>query len=251
VAHQLSGERRRARVWLEEGARRGAAGAPIIQALCLAQLAFLGIEEGDWVDAGARATRARAQVERFGLSSYPTSALVYAVSAAIHAHQARIDEAKIDLRRAAKLTANLTDFAPWYEVEIHIALARASFPLSDAAGARAYLGNAARLLRRSHDALVLTAWLEDSWLQADLALGGSTEVECSLTTAELRILQFLPTHLSLPEIARKLNVSANTVKTHTRAVYRKLDANSRTEAVSRARETGLISAGRLTLAEAA
>ena len=46
-----------------------------------------------------------------------------------------------------------------------------------------------------------------------------------LTTAELRVLQFLPTHLSFPEIAEQLNVSANTVKTHSRAVYRKLDAS--------------------------
>lgn len=251
AAHHLSGERARARVWLEEGARRGAVGAPIIQALCLAQLALLAIEEGSWADASAHVIRARAQVERFGLSGYPASALVYAVSAATYAHNARIDEAKVDLRRALKLTSNLTDFAPWYEVEVRIALARAALPLSDAAGARTHLADASRLLRRVPDAIVLTEWLEDSWVQADSALCSPVAGEWSLTTAELRVLQFLPTHLSLPEIAKQLNVSANTVKTHTRAVYRKLDASSRTEAVARARGGGLIGASRLTLAEAA
>jgi LuxR family transcriptional regulator, maltose regulon positive regulatory protein len=65
------------------------------------------------------------------------------------------------------------------------------------------------------------------------------------------VLQFLPTHHSFPEIAARLNVSANTVKTHTRAVYRKLDAASRGQAVEHARVAGLIDPAALTLAEAA
>ena len=61
-----------------------------------------------------------------------------------------------------------------------------------------------------------------------------------LTTAELRVLQFLPSHLSFPEVAEQLCVSPNTVKSHARAVYRKLNATSRAEAVDRARECGLL-----------
>jgi LuxR family maltose regulon positive regulatory protein len=61
-----------------------------------------------------------------------------------------------------------------------------------------------------------------------------------LTTAELRILGFLPTHLSFREIAGRLFVSANTVKTQAHAVYRKLDAASRSEAVTRATQLGLL-----------
>ena len=53
----------------------------------------------------------------------------------------------------------------------------------------------------------------------------------SLTTAELRVLRFLPSHLSFREIAARLHVSANTVKTQAHAVYRKLDASSRSGAV--------------------
>ena len=64
----------------------------------------------------------------------------------------------------------------------------------------------------------------------------------SLTTAELRILQFLPTHLSFREIAERTFVSANTVKTQANAVYRKLDVRSRSEAVACARELGLLDA---------
>jgi LuxR family maltose regulon positive regulatory protein len=54
------------------------------------------------------------------------------------------------------------------------------------------------------------------------------------------VLQFLPSHLSIREIAERLYVSPNTVKTHARALYRKLDASSRAEAVVRADETGLL-----------
>ena len=56
------------------------------------------------------------------------------------------------------------------------------------------------------------------------------------------MLQFLPTHLSFPEIADELFVSRNTVKTHVRAVYRKLMVSSRNDAVSRARDAGLLEA---------
>ena len=61
-----------------------------------------------------------------------------------------------------------------------------------------------------------------------------------MTAAELRILRFLPTHLSFREIAGDLFVSANTVKTQAHAVYRKLDASSRSQAVARASELGLL-----------
>jgi len=56
----------------------------------------------------------------------------------------------------------------------------------------------------------------------------------------VRILPLLPTHLSLGEIAHQLVLSRNTVKTQVAAIYRKLDATSRTEAVQRASDLGLL-----------
>jgi LuxR family maltose regulon positive regulatory protein len=61
-----------------------------------------------------------------------------------------------------------------------------------------------------------------------------------LSQAELRIVRFLPSNLKAPEIASELFVSANTVRTHLRHIYAKLDAHSRGEAVARARELGLL-----------
>jgi LuxR family maltose regulon positive regulatory protein len=64
-----------------------------------------------------------------------------------------------------------------------------------------------------------------------------------LSEAELRVLRFLPSSLKAPEIAAELFVSPNTVRTHLRHVYSKLDAHSRREAVDRARELGLLAPG--------
>ena len=76
--------------------------------------------------------------------------------------------------------------------------------------------------------------------QVDVHSAARTDDAEQLTTAELRVLHFLPTHLSFPEIAGELYVSRNTVKTHVRAVYRKLMASSRSEAVQNARAAGLL-----------
>jgi LuxR family maltose regulon positive regulatory protein len=64
-----------------------------------------------------------------------------------------------------------------------------------------------------------------------------------LSPGELRVLRFLPTNLSRPEIAGELSVSVNTVNTHMRSIYAKLQVRDRSSAVQRARELRLLSAG--------
>jgi LuxR family transcriptional regulator, maltose regulon positive regulatory protein len=66
------------------------------------------------------------------------------------------------------------------------------------------------------------------------------ELREDLTEAELRVLRFLPSNLSAPEIARELYLSVSTVKTHMRHIYAKLGVHRRTEAVERARGLGLL-----------
>jgi LuxR family transcriptional regulator, maltose regulon positive regulatory protein len=65
-----------------------------------------------------------------------------------------------------------------------------------------------------------------------------------LSPGELRVLRYLPTNLSRPEIAGQLSVSVNTVSTHLRSIYAKLQVRDRSAAVQRARELRLLSAGR-------
>lgn len=236
VSRQLMGDLDAGEARLEEGVRRATVGAPNIQTLCLAQLALTAAEREDWGSAAACSARAMAQVERNALHEYPSSALVFAVSALVRTHEGRVEEAQRDFEHATRLTSLLTDYMPWYEVECRVALAQAAQRLSHTACARALLAEAVRLTRRAPDAMLLHDWIGSTRARLDSA----SAAQDVLTTAELRILRFLPTHLSFREIAGRLYVSANTVKTQAHAVYRKLDSASRSEAVARALQLGLL-----------
>lgn len=237
VGLHLRGFRMEAHGRLAEGARRGAVGAPNVQVLCLAQLSLLAIEEDDWQLAEMLASQARAQVERSGLGDYPMVALGLAVSAFVRSHLGKVEQAAADFRLATRLLGELDEFGPWYETETRIVLARTAARLDDAPTATAMLDEAARLLKLTPDATVLGEWIEQT--AASVATVSASAVK-DLTPAELRVLQFLPTHLSFPQIAAQVFVSPNTVKTQAQGVYRKLGVSSRREAVEQARGAGLL-----------
>ena len=66
-----------------------------------------------------------------------------------------------------------------------------------------------------------------------------------MTEAELRVVRYLPSNLTASRIASELVVSPNTVRTHMRHIYAKLEAHNRAEAVDRARALGLLAPSRL------
>jgi len=66
-----------------------------------------------------------------------------------------------------------------------------------------------------------------------------------LSPSELRVLRYLPTNLTRPQIAQELSVWVNTVNTHIRNIYPKLASRDRSATVQRARKLRLLSAGRL------
>ena len=70
--------------------------------------------------------------------------------------------------------------------------------------------------------------------------GSSAPGASTLTAAELRLLPLLSTHLPVPEIAAELFLSAHTIRSQVRSIYRKLDVSSRHQVVTRAREIGLL-----------
>jgi LuxR family transcriptional regulator, maltose regulon positive regulatory protein len=240
VARHLAGDRDRAWELLQEGAHRAAVSAPMFQALCLAQLALLATEDRDLERATILSTLAGAQVKRCCLEHCPLMALVMAVSAAVRAERGRDEEARVDLRHAVELLGEITDPSPWYEIECRILLARATLRLNGLTVARELLDGAAPALRRTPDGGVLAEWLGEARAEVDVALDSTAEVDWSLTTAELRVLRYLPSHLSFRQIAERLFVSPNTVKTHARGIYRKLGVSCRGGAVECARDVGLV-----------
>ena len=240
TARYLSGQRAAAERLLEEAADLSAATAPAVMSMCLAQSAMIAIERHEWEIAADLTDRAGAVVEASGLAEYPICALAFAASAAARAHAGRVDEAKQDLRRSIDLLASLGDYIPWYGAEARILLAHASLGLADVVGARTLLAEASRLARRTHGAVIFQQWFDAAWSHMDALAEERLAGPASLTIAELRILRFLPSHRSFREIAGQLGVSSNTVKTQAHAVYRKLGAASRSEAVALALDAGLL-----------
>jgi len=224
---------------LDDGAW-SAASAPLAEALCRAQLALLALERDDAARAGTLLRRARACAEQGAVADAPLYALVPAVAAFAHARQDALGEARAALAQARRLLPADAALPPWHELQLRYALARTQLRLADAAGAREQLARMSRALRRVPDATLPRMWIEDAWARADAFAATPVRGEARLTLAELRVLRLLPSHFSLREIAVRLDVSANTVKTQSQAVYRKLDVSSRSQAVARAREIGLV-----------
>jgi LuxR family transcriptional regulator, maltose regulon positive regulatory protein len=102
------------------------------------------------------------------------------------------------------------------------------------------LGRHARL-RTSHAALIAEILNLLSGHAPTARREGVAPLAESLSESELRVLRYLPTNLPAPDIAAELFVSLNTIRTHLRNVYAKLGVHSRADAVTRARELGLLS----------
>jgi LuxR family maltose regulon positive regulatory protein len=240
VALHLTGDGEAAHARLEEGARLGTAGVALARALSLAQLALLALDDGDVADAADSADRAVATLAAERLGEHPGSALAFAVASHALARSGRLEQARAAAADARRLAATLGDPPPWYEAELRISLAQAELRLSNPAAARDLLTKASRAARRMPERDVVQRWIDDAWARADTFAAGAASSAGALTMAELRVLRFLPSHLSFREIATRLHVSSNTVKTQAHAVYRKLDASSRSDAVVRARAIGLV-----------
>ena len=241
VGAHLRGAAEPAREQLERGGRRPGAPA-VVQALREAQLALLALDCDRRAPALALATRASARVRSGRAAQQPLAALVHATAAFAYAQGGALAQAREQLGRSRRVLPDGADLPSWYEVELRFARARTLLRLSDAAAARAELARMSRVLRHLHGAVAAQAWIEDAWARADAFAASAVAGPTRLTLAELRVLRLLPSHFSLREIAARLHVSANTVKTQAHAVYRKLDVSSRSEAVARAREIGLVDA---------
>jgi LuxR family maltose regulon positive regulatory protein len=134
----------------------------------------------------------------------------------------------------------LTFAIPYLAVRVRLHLAKVYFAMGDA-------GTARHLLREIDDILLLRPAL--GALAEDVSefrrlVSSDAQVEGTggppLTSAELRLLPYLQTHLTLREIGERLFVSRNTVSSEVASIYRKLGVSSRSEAVEQATTIGLL-----------
>jgi LuxR family maltose regulon positive regulatory protein len=242
VAARMLGDHAEAVCLLDVGVRNTAVLAPQLHALCLAERTAIALVDGDWDAVCEHGLRARAQLDRHGLAGVPSAALALAAAASARAHRGRIEEAHRDLQAAAGLLAALPAPPAWFAAETHLLLGRVALQLSEVTVARGQLEHATRHLRELRDAVDAERRVTvlGELIDAFAPPGGARRAQ--ITPAELRVLRFLPTHLSFREIAERTDVSANTVKTQANAVYRKFGVASRSEAVAHARSCGLLEA---------
>jgi LuxR family maltose regulon positive regulatory protein len=198
--------------------------------------ALLAMARNEWGRAEALATQARAFLRPAGLENIT----VCAVQARVALHRGDVTAAREELVSAQRLRPLLTYAEPPLAVQTRIELIRVHLALADLAGARTLMREIDEVLSRRPGLGTLVGEAEALRAQLSRQRGSSVPRASALTAAELRLLPLLATHLSAAEMAAELVLSRHTIKSRMKSVYRKLDASTRSQAVARARDLGLL-----------
>ena len=241
IARILGGDLDGGDASLEEGVRVAEeVGAHEDVALALCERSLVAMARGEWDQAEALAEQAGAVVRRAGIAESYATPLVSAVQARTAMHRGDIPVARLQLVRAQRLRHLLTYALPYFAVQARIELARVHLALADLPGARTLMREVDELLRRRPGLGNLSDEARALRAQLGRERGPSTPGSSALTGAELRLLPLLATHLSFPEIAAQMFLSPNTIKSQANSTYRKLGASTRSQAVTRSRDLGLL-----------
>ena len=198
---------------LEDGARLAGVLHPATHVHCLTQLALLDIEEGAVSESASRVDRSLQLIDRYALGERPTMALAYAAAALSHAREGRTADARTASKHGLWLLEKLTDVGPTLIADAALSIARATLLLGDVNTTRMLVRECHRILARYPDAGVLPERLREVERMTDASTVPVGLAATPLTPAEMRVLRYLPTHLSFEAIAEELIVSRNTVKT--------------------------------------
>ena len=216
------------------------AGASYAHVIALSERALIALERDDTAAAAEIVREARAAVDDNRIGDHVSTSVLLAASARVALRLGDRREARGDLLRAQRLRPLLTTALPWHAVQTLVELTRAHLALGDTDGAAALLRQAREVLRVRPCLGVLVDHVAELRRQLASYDASGSGWASSLTTAELRLLPLLSTHLTFREIGERLYVSRNTVKTQAISIYRKLDVSSRGDAVARAAELGLV-----------
>jgi LuxR family maltose regulon positive regulatory protein len=147
-------------------------------------------------------------------------------------------EAEAEVERAAELRLGRGPTVS--HCHALVLLARARLARGDVAGGRDALDEAHAEVDGMQDVGIIASLLADTERRLQAGIRRPITAGDDLSERELVILRLLAAGLTKPEIASELFIAYNTVKTHTRTIYRKLDASTREEAVARGRELSLL-----------
>ena len=217
-----------------------AAGATELATVGLCLRALLAIAKNERADAEAFTDEA---VSIASVEQQPGSLAALLLAAAEARNSVRSDDlaaAANGLERADELLELATPAVPWLGTLALLELVHVRLALADADGARTLLRRVADVLRVRPRLGVVVQRTAELDRRTHALAEPKGRWASSLTPAERRLLPLLATHLSFREIGERLFVSRNTVKTQAIAVYRKFGVTSRSAAIERAVELGLI-----------
>ena len=239
VSLYLSGEPKAAEGPLEKAVSSEAA-IPLVRMLGLSVLSLAAVELGKLARAQELADAAGSLGARAGVSETPPSALAYLASGTVSAARGRLAEARSALEHAVQLGGRVPGISPWATVEAMAMLTQVLLDIGDRSAAAALVDQMRLLLTSQPDPTeAMRARLERLERQA-AGRPKATSLADPLTEREEAVLHLLQGTLSLREIGQELHLSANTIKTHSQAIYRKLGVSTRHDAVRQGHDAGLL-----------
>ena len=198
----------------------------------LGYLAFAATDMGNRRDAQRWAVEATWVATNQNLHETTHGAIAFTAGAIAYQQRGDHVEAARELEKVRRLRPRLRA-APWLNADLMLRCAEISLDLGEVAGALEFAQAAGDALQGYPDAGTLTARLQR--LEERIRRGQ----DYGLTPAELRLVAFLPTHLSLREIAGRVYLSRSTVKAQVASIYDKLGVPGRSEAVEIIEQAGL------------
>jgi LuxR family transcriptional regulator, maltose regulon positive regulatory protein len=207
---------------------------PRTRMIALSVAAVRTADEGELTRAQQLAEEAARIVNGSGLIRRPPSSFILTALGTVHSRQGRLEEARAEFEYAIYRRQRWVLLTPWVSVETQLRLAQVLLAMDDRPAAATVLAEVRNVLTALPDgAEALLARL--SALERGLTIPPPPLAE-PLTGREQAVLSLLRKSMSVSEIARELYLSGNTVKTHRRAIYRKLGVRTREEAIERAPE---------------
>ena len=241
AAEALRGDWTTATEWAEQAIRIGRVGLTAAQVHGLATRARVDAAAGDWNAARRWVDDALTLVDAEGFADRPAMTFTYSIATLVHARFGDTARADSERHHTTGLLARLEDIMPFTAAGSVLELAEAAALTGQIDDAMVLLADADRRLRRLRDTGLLPfAFERVGALVAARSARPASHLVDPLSPAELRVLTWLPTHLSFGEIGEELFLSRNTVKSHAMAIYRKLGVTSRSAAVREANGLGLL-----------
>jgi LuxR family transcriptional regulator, maltose regulon positive regulatory protein len=241
AASAFQGELHEADTMFDEAAETAAAlGVTAIESVALACQSLLASSRGEWTRADALAERAQTAVRDAHLEGHITSLAALAAGARSALRNGDWRSVHADLDRAIALLPRLTPAVGALAILARVEFARVLLALGNRDEVLRLLGEVDEVVLHRPELKVFDDAVHDVRDRLEARTREADGRVMALTAAELRLLPLLATHLSFREIAERLYVSRNTVKTQAISVYRKLGVSSRGDAVVRASGLGMV-----------